>query len=349
MTAPLVRSDEYSLGSDRALVLLYPPGMTAAEAEEAGEWLALVLKKFTREAAAAERLATVAAALTEQKRLNLALADRVHAAQEEQPKVAGGIGTQTTILDEFAEQFGELIEPTPAENLRSSAPHEVLDAPPVADEPERPRAHDRVGPRERQLQIARLLADGPRKAKAVAEAMLLANSTLALCPQSPWFAKLGRGRATVWELTAAGRAALAEAGDVLVPATAEAEPTWAITLEGRAVLAELEAAERDLAERDIEEPPPPEPTPAVVDPSDPQAIARAQCEVIAEAIRDAKEPLSAHEAAHKAGLPLDIVEKRLRKSGPQQSEQRFRYFTRTDAGLWKLTNAGHALADGVTT
>ncbi len=183
------------------------------------------------------------------------------------------------------------------------------------------------GTRQRRLRIAAVLAGQPLTAKEVAERTGLKYPTAygLLSASGGWFERSGKGRYT---LADEGRKALAEEGFFMVPEPAT-KP------------AEAEPSDPEPA---TEAPEATAPEPERVDPTDKAAVAKAQCRVIAEAMREAREPLSSHEIGRKAGLPTEAVVERLVAHGNPR-DQGTRLFLQLPTGLWKLTNAGSDFAE----
>lgn len=185
------------------------------------------------------------------------------------------------------------------------------------------RARAAVG-RANRLAIARALAERPMGATELAAATGLPKGTVSPIlvrePAPAWWVKGGELRSP-YSLTDAGRAALTEAGYLLVPPAPEAPPAPAPE-------------------------PEPEPEPARPELLDPKDRAVAQCRAIAEAIVAAgSDPLTLDQIARAAGLPIEVTQKRLNRFGPS-SNGGIRYFCKSEKypGCWRVTNSGEALA-----
>lgn len=182
-----------------------------------------------------------------------------------------------------------------------------------------------VARRERQLEIARLLAaSGPLKLVEIGRRLQIPDGSLNYAVTSEWFAKASPDRHAPYALTDAGRQALREAGYI--------------------------AAAPEVPDASPPEIPPPAPASApradFIDGvlSDKARRARMQAQLIAATLAEANTPMTAEGVAREAGLPLEVVEKRLRRHGPDAFQQgQLRYYAKS-GDLWSLTDAGKSLA-----
>jgi uncharacterized coiled-coil protein SlyX len=187
--------------------------------------------------------------------------------------------------------------------------------------------------RRRRLGIARFITNnGPTRAITLCERLDIpfGSITSLLCHE--WFEKAGDRKQAPWTLTHAGCAAVTADGHVPTPA-AEAKPAEP----------ETKAPEPE-APRPEAKPPRAETPPARTESLEGVERVRAQVKLIAEAIAASAEPLLSDEIARRAGLPVDVVNKRLNRYGPS-SLGGLRYFFKSEKhpGCWRLSNSGQEL------
>lgn len=188
-----------------------------------------------------------------------------------------------------------------------------------------------AGKRQKRLALARSLAAAPQRMSDLCRAVGMPDSTASVLLACDWFAK-ANGKYSPYTLTDAGREALRADGYVLVP-TAPPE-------------VESKPPEPETKPAEVETEPPPREIPAApAEPVvlDPAARNKAQVRLICETIAAAADPLTADEIAHKAGLPVDVVVKKLNRYGPSAMGLRYFFKSEKHAGCWRLSNSGHEL------
>lgn len=227
-------------------------------------------------------------------------------------------------------------EPAAAPTAREPQPAEVQAPapPPPANGKEH---HKSASRRARQMEIAKALAaSGPLNSTALCQRLDIPTGSICSLLDGDWFAKTSQERGSPYTLTDAGREALRAAG-YIVPPAAETRPP-----EAAEIPTETSPPDEPATTPAETSPPGPEPRPDL----DARGRAELQCRVIAETIAEAAGPLLPDEIARKAGLPLEVVVKRLAKCGPSAPVGAHRYFAKSErvTGAWLLTNSGRELA-----
>ena len=316
---------------------------------------------FTQLLAPAEPAdADLRAELEHQKQLNAALCDRVHAQAEMLARRAEAAASQVCGSCPAFLSDAESIAAGRCFGCRSPGPARRVDEPPVevpvataepapapaapvvaairaepsanGNQPRHPARE--LGARNR-LAIARALANGPLSLKEVAAATGIVYGTVASIFASynttpAWFVKDDR-RGAPYQLTDAGRKALAEDGYVLVPGAESSPPEPATT-------AAVSATTGTVSETVAESGPPDDDSPITV-----QELSRRQALAIAKAIYEAETPeLSRAEIEAATGLSETVVKQRLMANSSAHGLPATRYFAKRD-GAWGLTHVGVAL------
>jgi hypothetical protein len=342
VSAPTLH-DQFTLGPDRRVMLMYPEHITAEEAELLSAWLALCGEKLRKSAPTWDLVRSLAGRCAAQSDL---LGKAAEKAAEVRADLANLATVATHPVVERCDGIDGLLAPDddpPAAEDPGAASHcsgeaavaEAAVAEAVADvlcaiadgAKEEPSKEEQLAFRSLEMidkhgglaiwRLANLLRIGREEAGEV------------LQQYAEWFVIPGDRRSPV-QLTKAGRHALAEsrgAAAEIIPPQAETIPASAETITTTAETIPAADQRPELSAKDR---------------------ARAQCQLIAEALLAAGKPLDAYEVAKETGLPYDVVAKRLKNAGPSAPGTLPRYFavSSKDSSLWLLTNSGHELAKG---